>query len=146
MSPRSGHYEALLKGKTIGDAGKYVPVDVKFTWSKHSPLSITILVIQPALGPDAEWTFSLELIREVFQVGAFEAGDGDVKFVRRGTELRVLFSSPEGDGVLILQAGAVAYILPKIGLPPVAEQLTLDTAVDVLLTEILGHAEEVEEQ
>lgn len=133
---RRGSYEAKINGKTLDVDGKYVAVPVTFRWHRDNPLAVSLTIDQPArLGPTREWVFALSLLQEVFRVPRGRSvGEGDVTLAHEGIDLIMTVTDKDNrTGILVLQAGAIEYILGKVGLQPIEEEAVLATEIDIFL-------------
>lgn len=128
-------YEAQVHGSTLDRDGKYIAVPVMFKWHRDNPAAVTLTIKQPPrLGPTREWVFALQLLRDAFSAPrGLDVGEGNVSLVVTGVDLHITFTEGNQSGILVLQAGAIGYILNHIGLPPIEEEAVIATEIDILL-------------
>lgn len=112
-----------------------IPVGIEYR-PDTDPLAATITFQQD--GNVIEWRFGVDLLLEAVQSDQ-RVGEGDIRFHRRRSLLKVCLQVPEGHSDVVLPAYAVQHFATQVGAVDMAGvSECLSTKVDELIKEILG--------
>jgi hypothetical protein len=108
-----------------------IPFPVDMEYRKDNPAAVQFTFHTEPNPP--VWSFSRDLLIEVFEEGF--AGEGDVKLHVVFSGLSIFLCSPEGEGMVLLPLGAVQSFLEAslTLLPPSRESYEWDDTIAALL-------------